>query len=140
MLYTHTHIFHSVTKLCPALSDLMNYSMPGFPILHYLSEIVSKINIYLLDAGNYKFLYKVIQVKMQMNCLANSICVCVYIHTYIYIYTHIYVCTLALKLNLWNFFSHYNPRRTQILTIMGYRKVNKWVFFGTTYFSYSKIS
>ena len=28
----------SVTKLCPALCDLMDCSTPGFPVLHYLSE------------------------------------------------------------------------------------------------------
>ena len=30
--------FHSVAKLCPALCDPMNCSMPGFPVLHYLPE------------------------------------------------------------------------------------------------------
>ena len=28
----------SVTKLCLTLCDLMDCSMPGFPVLHYLSE------------------------------------------------------------------------------------------------------
>ena len=28
----------SVAKLCPSLCDPMNYSMPGFPVLHYLPE------------------------------------------------------------------------------------------------------
>ena len=28
----------SATKLCPALSDPMDYGMPGFPVLHYLPE------------------------------------------------------------------------------------------------------
>ena len=27
-----------VTKLCPTLCDPMNYSTPGFPVLHHLSE------------------------------------------------------------------------------------------------------
>ena len=28
----------SVTQSCPTLCDLMDYSMPGFPVLHYLHE------------------------------------------------------------------------------------------------------
>ena len=28
----------SVTKLCPTLGDAMDYSTPGFPVLHYLLE------------------------------------------------------------------------------------------------------
>ena len=28
----------SVTKLCPALCDPMDYSTSGFPVLHYLPE------------------------------------------------------------------------------------------------------
>ena len=30
----------SVTKLCLTLCDPMDCSMPGFPVLHYLSEFV----------------------------------------------------------------------------------------------------
>ena len=30
----------SDTKLCPTLSDSMNCSMPGFPVLHYLPEFI----------------------------------------------------------------------------------------------------
>ena len=30
----------SVTQLCPTLWDPMNYSTPGFPVLHYLPEFV----------------------------------------------------------------------------------------------------
>ena len=30
----------SVTKLCPPLCDLMDCSKPGFPVLHYLPELV----------------------------------------------------------------------------------------------------
>ena len=82
--HTHTHVFCSVTKLCPTVSDLMDCSTPGFPVLHDLSKIVPKINIYLLDARDYKFLYKVIQGKTLMNCLANSIRVCIYIYICIY--------------------------------------------------------
>ena len=32
------HCGCSVTKLCPTLCNPMNYSMPGFPVLHYLLE------------------------------------------------------------------------------------------------------
>ena len=28
----------SATKSCPTLCDLMDYSMPGFPVLHHLPE------------------------------------------------------------------------------------------------------
>ena len=31
--------FSSVTQSCPTLCDPMNYSTPGFPILHYLLEL-----------------------------------------------------------------------------------------------------
>ena len=30
--------FNSVAQLCPTLCDAMNYSTPGFPVLHHLSE------------------------------------------------------------------------------------------------------
>ena len=30
----------SVAKSCPALCDPMNYSTPGFPVLHYLLKFV----------------------------------------------------------------------------------------------------
>ena len=30
----------SVTKLCPALHDPVDYSTPGFPVLHYLPKFV----------------------------------------------------------------------------------------------------
>ena len=35
-----TQVFHccSITKLCPTLCDLMNYSTPSCPVLHYLQE------------------------------------------------------------------------------------------------------
>ena len=29
---------HSVTRSCPALCDLLDCSMPGFPVLHYFPE------------------------------------------------------------------------------------------------------
>ena len=32
------HCCCSVTKSCPTLCDAMNYSMPGFPVLHYLPK------------------------------------------------------------------------------------------------------
>ena len=30
---------NSVTQLCPTVCDLMNYSMPGFPVHHQLLEL-----------------------------------------------------------------------------------------------------
>ena len=35
----------SVTKSCPTLCDLMDYSMLGFPVLHYLPEF-SQIHVH----------------------------------------------------------------------------------------------
>ena len=34
----HGFQFSSVAQLCPTLCDPMDYSMPGFPVLHYLPE------------------------------------------------------------------------------------------------------
>ena len=31
--------FSSITQLCPTLWNLMDYSMPGFPVLHHLLEL-----------------------------------------------------------------------------------------------------
>ena len=36
--WSRLRICCSVTKLCPTLCDLMDCSMPGLPILHYLPE------------------------------------------------------------------------------------------------------
>ena len=42
LLLEHSNISYyyccSVAKLCPTLCDLMDYSVPGFPVLHYLPE------------------------------------------------------------------------------------------------------
>ena len=35
----------SVTQLCPTHCDRMDCSMPGFPVLHYLSELLKLISI-----------------------------------------------------------------------------------------------
>ena len=39
-IYTYVYMFHccSVTPLCLTLCDTMDYSTPGFSVLHYLSE------------------------------------------------------------------------------------------------------
>ena len=42
--------FFSVTKLCPTLYGLMNYSMPCFPILHYLPEFAQTHVHWVSDA------------------------------------------------------------------------------------------
>ena len=39
-LYSHVGCC-SFTKSCPTLCDFMNYSTPGFPILHYLPQFAS---------------------------------------------------------------------------------------------------
>ena len=36
---------HSGTKLCPTLRDPINYSIPGFPVLHHLSEF-SQVHVH----------------------------------------------------------------------------------------------
>ena len=42
---------HSVAKLCSILCKLMDYSMPGFPVLHCLLEFV-QIHVHMLCANN----------------------------------------------------------------------------------------
>jgi len=41
---------YSVTKLCPTLCDPMDYSMPGFPVLHHLPEF-AQTNVHLVSAA-----------------------------------------------------------------------------------------
>ena len=38
MSYTWNDTISSVTQLCLTLCDPMNYSTPGFPVLHHLPE------------------------------------------------------------------------------------------------------
>ena len=45
----------SVTKLCPTLWDLMNWSTPGFPVLHYFPEFV-QIHVHWIGDANYLIL------------------------------------------------------------------------------------
>ena len=40
--------YFSVTKSCPALRKPMGYSMPGFPVLHYLPEF-AQIHVHWVD-------------------------------------------------------------------------------------------
>ena len=40
----------SVTQSCPALCNLMDYSMPGFPVLHYLPEFAQVCVHWVSDA------------------------------------------------------------------------------------------
>ena len=42
----------SVAKSCPALCDPMNYSTPGFPVLHYLPEFVQLMSIESMMPSN----------------------------------------------------------------------------------------
>ena len=44
----HFCCYCSVTQLCLNLWDLMDYRTPGFPVPHYLSEIV-QIHVYWVD-------------------------------------------------------------------------------------------
>ena len=40
----------SVTQSCPALCDPMNYSTPGFPVIHYLPELAQTHVYWVSDA------------------------------------------------------------------------------------------
>ena len=46
----------SVTQLCPTHCDRMDCSMLGFPILHYLSELLKLISIKSKTPSNYLIL------------------------------------------------------------------------------------
>ena len=39
-LYTGCVVCCSIAKLCLTVCDPMSYSMPGFPVLHYLPEFM----------------------------------------------------------------------------------------------------
>ena len=45
VLKWHYCCCHSGTKLCPTLRDPINYSIPGFPVLHHLSEF-SQVHVH----------------------------------------------------------------------------------------------
>ena len=44
----------SVTKSCPTLCDLMDYSTPGFPVLHYLPK-VAQIQVHWVSDAIYPY-------------------------------------------------------------------------------------
>ena len=46
----------SVTKLCLTLCDPMDYSMPDFPVLHYLLEFTHTMSIELVMPSNHLIL------------------------------------------------------------------------------------
>ena len=45
----------SVAKLCPTLWDPMNWSTPGFPVLHYFPEF-AQIHVHWVGDANYLIL------------------------------------------------------------------------------------
>ena len=47
---------YSVTKLCPTLWDPMDYSMPGFPVLHYLLEFAQFMSFESVMLSNHLIL------------------------------------------------------------------------------------
>ena len=46
----------SVTQLCPTLCDLIDSSMLGFPVLHYLPEFAQIMSIELMMPSNHHIL------------------------------------------------------------------------------------
>ena len=44
--------YRSVTKSCPALWDPMNYSMPGFSVLHCLLEFTQTVHDAIIFSGS----------------------------------------------------------------------------------------
>ena len=47
----------SVTQTCPTLCDLMDFCMPGFPVLHHILEL-ARIHVHWVgDASNHLVLY-----------------------------------------------------------------------------------
>ena len=49
-------LLRSVTKLCPTLCNPMDYSMPDFPVLHYLLEFTQTMSIELVMPSNHLIL------------------------------------------------------------------------------------
>ena len=47
------HCCSSVTKLCPALCDPMDCSMPGFPVLHYPQSLLKLMSIESVMLSNH---------------------------------------------------------------------------------------
>ena len=46
----------SVAKLCPTLCTLMDCSMPGFPVLHYLLEFAQTMSVELVKPSSHLIL------------------------------------------------------------------------------------
>ena len=60
---THSSVFDqccccycSVAKSCPTLCDPMDYSTPGFPVLHYLPELLKLMSIETMMLSNHLIL------------------------------------------------------------------------------------
>ena len=49
--------FNSVTQLCPILCNLMDCSMPGFPVHHQLLELFKLMSIKLATPSNHLILH-----------------------------------------------------------------------------------
>ena len=45
-LYTGCVVCCSIAKLCLTVCDPMSYSMPGFPVLHYLPKFAFMVFLY----------------------------------------------------------------------------------------------
>ena len=48
--------FSSVTQSCPTLCDLMDCSMPGFPVLHHLPDLAQTHVLELVMPSNHLIL------------------------------------------------------------------------------------
>ena len=48
--------FSSVAQSCPTLCDPMDCSMPGFPVLYYLPELLKLMSIELVMPSNHLIL------------------------------------------------------------------------------------
>ena len=60
--------FCSVAKSCPTLGDPVDYSMPSFPVLHYLPEFAQTHVIELVMPSNHVILFKTVKAKVAQSC------------------------------------------------------------------------
>ena len=50
-------LLNSMTQSCPTLCDLMDHSMPGFPVHHQLPELLKLMSIKSVMLSNHFILY-----------------------------------------------------------------------------------
>ena len=87
--------YRSVTKSCPALWDPMNYSMPGFSVLHCLLEFTQTVHDAIIFSGS-------IHVSVCVSALLFSMVIILIPHLFIHSPVVVYwICFLFLLLLLW---------------------------------------